>query len=133
MCAARAEALLGQLQAEAKERQREGQERGRQKQKGMVENLPHPIQDAGKTRDNLGRLFGVSGKSVEHARNAQKKRPVCAEQPGLSNALHQVGNITQQPDASALPVIHSVLQHLRLPSFSRCRGLGAVAGVVGVE
>lgn len=33
--------------------------------KSGVESFPHPIPDAGKTRDKVGKTFGISGKSVE--------------------------------------------------------------------
>ncbi len=58
MCAARTRELYDQ---QAKERQKEGQDRGRQKQKRLVANLP-PTSDAGKARDRAGKVFGVSGK-----------------------------------------------------------------------
>jgi hypothetical protein len=32
-----------------------------------VEDLPHPIPDAGKARDQVGKLFGVSGPSTSQA------------------------------------------------------------------
>jgi hypothetical protein len=37
-----------------------------------------------------------------------QNKPGCAEQPGLSNALHQVENFAQQPDAGNPPEIHLV-------------------------
>ncbi len=70
MCAARATELRAKYADSAKERQREGQERGRQKQKGIPENLPPT--DPGDTRDQLGEMFGVSGKSVDHAARVLK-------------------------------------------------------------
>lgn len=60
MCAARAAALSDKLRDEAKERQRLSKGRG---QKGP-ENLPDL---KGDSRDQLGKAFGVSGKSVDHA------------------------------------------------------------------
>lgn len=51
---------------QAKERQHDGQERGRQKQSGaIVENLPQT--DTGKARDQVGKVVGVSGKTIDHA------------------------------------------------------------------
>jgi hypothetical protein len=52
---------------QAKERQREGQERGRDKQAGRkVENLPPT--DKVKARDQVGKTVGVSGKSIDFAK-----------------------------------------------------------------
>jgi hypothetical protein len=64
----RAKELGERLKEQAKQRQREAGDRGRQKQKGVQVNLPEPKLDAGQTRDKIGELFGVSGKSVDHAR-----------------------------------------------------------------
>lgn len=47
--------------------QREGQERGRNTQKGIKENLPETKMDAGQARDQAGKAVGVSGKSVDRA------------------------------------------------------------------
>ncbi|HZZ79835.1 MAG TPA: hypothetical protein VFE62_15055 [Gemmataceae bacterium] len=49
---------------QAKERQREGQERGRQKQKGIPVNLPET--KPADARDQAGKAVGVSGKSIDH-------------------------------------------------------------------
>src|SRR5262249_35913649 len=37
--------------------------------KSGVENVPHPIPDAGLARDQIGKVVGVSGKSIDHATN----------------------------------------------------------------
>lgn len=58
----RATALRAKLDAEAKERQK------RKPAKSVVENLPPQNSDSEKTRDRLGKAFGVSGKTVDHAR-----------------------------------------------------------------
>ncbi len=62
MCAARSREIFD---AEAKERQVEGQERGRQSQKGLVVKVP-PTNSL-KSRDAAGKAFGVGGSSVERA------------------------------------------------------------------
>lgn len=38
---------------------------GKGQPKQGMENLPHPIADTGKARDQVGKVFGVSGKSVD--------------------------------------------------------------------
>jgi ParB-like chromosome segregation protein Spo0J len=60
MCAARARKLYDQR---AKERQkvRKGKQAG-----STVENLPQ-LKDAGKARDEVGKAFGVSGRTVDYA------------------------------------------------------------------
>jgi hypothetical protein len=49
---------------QAKERQKEGQERGRQSQKGIPVSLPETKADA---RDQAGKLVGVSGRTIDFA------------------------------------------------------------------
>ena len=52
---------------QAKERQQAGQQAGgRGHKKNSVENLP-PSSDTGKARDHVGKVVGVSGKSIDHA------------------------------------------------------------------
>lgn len=75
-CAARATALWDKLKEEAKERKREG---GRHKD---VENLPQA--DKGKTRDKIGRMFGVSGRNVAKAQKIHEEGI-----PELSEALRE--------------------------------------------
>jgi hypothetical protein len=55
---------------QAKERQREGQERGRQKQKGIPVNLPESTPSSGDARDHAAKAVGVSGKSIDYATRA---------------------------------------------------------------
>lgn len=50
---------------QAKERLKQGQEAGRQKQKGSVEILPQT--ESARARDLAGKAFGVSGKYVDYA------------------------------------------------------------------
>jgi hypothetical protein len=62
MVGARARAIYDR---QAKERQKAGQEKGRQKQRGLVENLP-PTESArategAKARDLAGKAVGVAG------------------------------------------------------------------------
>lgn len=64
MCAARAREIY---EREAKERQKLSEGRG---QKGM-EKLPHL--NTGAARDLAGKAFGVSGKSVDHAKRVIEK------------------------------------------------------------
>lgn len=59
---------------QAKERQHQGQERGRQSQKGaLVENLP-PTETA-KARDQAGEVLRVSGKTVDFATKVIENGP----------------------------------------------------------
>jgi hypothetical protein len=52
----------------AKERKSAGgKEAGRSRPKQDAVNLPHPIPDAGDSRDQAGRAAGVSGKTVDYA------------------------------------------------------------------
>ena len=78
---------VAKLSEEAKERQREsGGDRKSAKAKSVVVNLPQPIPDAddtGKTRDQLGKLFGVSGSSVDKL--SRRRRP--AARPGQRRPL----------------------------------------------
>ncbi len=67
MCAARADRLWDKFREEAKARQREAQERGRDTQKGIQANLPESKSEGQQTRDKVGELFGVSGRSVDSA------------------------------------------------------------------
>lgn len=63
MAAARAREMYDRL---AKERQKDsGKNYGKGK---VVENLPQPTPDSGKARDQVGKVFGVSGKTVEVCR-----------------------------------------------------------------
>jgi transposase len=64
MVAARAREIYDR---QAKERQREGQERGRKSQKGFPENLPETDPRKGDARDQAGKAVGVSGRTVDHA------------------------------------------------------------------
>jgi hypothetical protein len=65
---ARASTLREKYAAEAKERMSEGGKvAGKGRPKQAVENLPPSNADSGKTRDQLGKLFGVSGKTVDYA------------------------------------------------------------------
>ncbi len=68
MVAARAVELRARYEREAKERLREAQERGRQRQKGTPVNFPESNPPASDTRDRMGELFSVSGKTVDYAR-----------------------------------------------------------------
>lgn len=70
-------------QQQAKARQRAGQERGRQKQKGMVEDLP-PTTESGKARDLAGKAVGVSGKMIDLAGKVKEKGV-----PELAEAVEQ--------------------------------------------
>src|SRR5580704_11757509 len=64
MCAARARKLYDER---AKERQKEsGGDRKSTRAKSVVANLPEPI-SAGRARDEVGKAFGVSGRSVDYA------------------------------------------------------------------
>jgi hypothetical protein len=36
-----------------------------------VESFPHPVPDTGKARDQMGKLFDVGGKTVDHATKAR--------------------------------------------------------------
>lgn len=70
MVGAKATGLRDKLEAEAKDRQKEsGKTHGRGK---VVENLPPPI-SAGKTRDAIGKVVGVSGKSIDAASRVLKQ------------------------------------------------------------
>jgi hypothetical protein len=52
---------------QAKERQHEGQKSGgRGHKKNSVESLP-PSSDSGKARDQVGKVVGVSGKTIDYA------------------------------------------------------------------
>jgi hypothetical protein len=52
---------------QAKQRQRQsGGDRKSAKAGSVVANLPQPIPDAGKARDQVARLVGVSSKSIDH-------------------------------------------------------------------
>ena len=75
MCAARAREIY---EKQAKDRQRASG--GDQSKKAVVENLPQP--EATKARDAAGKAFGVSGKSVDHA-----KRVIDKGIPELANAV----------------------------------------------
>jgi hypothetical protein len=66
MCAARAREIYEKA---AKERMSAG---GGDKKSG-VENLPPPIENASTARDAAGKAFGVSGKSVDHAKRVIEK------------------------------------------------------------
>jgi|SRR5262245_1310224 len=55
----------GIYDAQAKERQERGGDIGRQKQKGLMVNLPQAALDAGAARDHAARAVGVSGTSIE--------------------------------------------------------------------
>jgi hypothetical protein len=59
---------------EAKKRQEAGQERGRTAQKGMVTNMPPSESDSGKARDQVGKVIGVSGKTIDHATKVLNNR-----------------------------------------------------------
>jgi ParB-like chromosome segregation protein Spo0J len=61
-CAARAASLRETIEADAKERQKLSKGRG---QKGGA-NCPD-LNDAGRSRDKIGEMFGISGKSVDRA------------------------------------------------------------------
>lgn len=50
---------------QAKERMTAGANKGRQSQKGAVENLPQA--DSARARDAVGKAIGVSGKSIDYA------------------------------------------------------------------
>lgn len=53
---------------EAKKRQKaSGGDRKSANERSVVENLPQPISDAGKARDQVGKAVGVSGKSIDYA------------------------------------------------------------------
>jgi hypothetical protein len=66
LCAARATTLRDKVDAEAKERQKAGQEKGRGKQSGRLpENLPETTTKAD-ARDQLGKTFGMSGRTVDY-------------------------------------------------------------------
>lgn len=53
---------------QAKERMTEGgRSGGKGRPKQGVENLPPPNSDTGKARDQVGKVVGVSGKSIDHA------------------------------------------------------------------
>ncbi len=67
LCAARATSLRTKLDAEAKQRQK------RKPANSVVENLPPQKSEAGKTRDQIGKMFGVSGKSVDYATKILKE------------------------------------------------------------
>jgi hypothetical protein len=73
MCAARAREAYD---AQAKERMNVGKGRdgsgGRGHKLNPVVNLPQGLPDHGKSRDNVGKAFGVSGKSVDHATKVLK-------------------------------------------------------------
>lgn len=73
MVAARATVLRDKLSAEAKQRMSNGggDKKSRTAKSGK-ENLPDPIADAGQSRDQTGKLFGVSGKTVDHATRVLK-------------------------------------------------------------
>lgn len=59
-------------EAEAKKRQKEGQDRGRESQHGrMVETLP-PSEMA-KARDQVGKSVGVSGRTMDKAKKVREK------------------------------------------------------------
>jgi hypothetical protein len=62
MCAARATELKAKYADSAKERQKSVGGSGK---KAVPVNLPEAVK--GDTRDQLGKMFGVSGKSVDHA------------------------------------------------------------------
>jgi hypothetical protein len=75
MCLARAEGLMEKYANEALERKRKGgQDAGRSRPQQDVECIPQPIVPSdpivqtGKSRDRLGALFGISGRTVDHAR-----------------------------------------------------------------
>jgi len=61
MCAARATKLKEKYEAEANQRKLSGLKRGNEKP--VQENFP----ERGQARDSFGKMFGVSGKSVDHA------------------------------------------------------------------
>ncbi len=68
MCAARASELY---EEQAKQRMSEGgKAAGKGRPKQGKENLPSPIPSAGQARDQAGKAFGVSGKSVNYATHA---------------------------------------------------------------
>lgn len=64
MCAARAREVYDR---QAKERQKGHGGTAPGKKKTLVENLPQVKEESGKSRDQVGKAFGVSGKSVDHA------------------------------------------------------------------
>jgi len=67
MCAARASGLKEKLAEQAKQRMSAGgQTAGKGRPKQGKETLPDPI-STGQTRDQLGKAFDVSGRSVGHA------------------------------------------------------------------
>ena len=64
------EKVLVLKEAEAKERQREGQERGRKSQKGIPVTVP---ETKGDSRDAAGKVVGVSGKLIDRARKVRRE------------------------------------------------------------
>jgi hypothetical protein len=71
MVAARARKLYDR---QAKERQREGHERGRKAQKGFQADLPEIDPEAGQARDQAGKAVGVSGKTVDYRAGRRQQR-----------------------------------------------------------
>jgi hypothetical protein len=70
----------------ARERQKEGQERGRKVQKGMVENLPPSVPDPGKARDQAGKAVRCEPPVSRHCRiivgrRKARQQAVTREQP----------------------------------------------------
>jgi hypothetical protein len=86
MCAARARELY---EKRARERMNEGQKSGgRGNKKNSVEPSPQSL-DAGKARDEAGKVFGVSGKSVAvgKALQAERDENTCRKEFALSEAV----------------------------------------------
>jgi hypothetical protein len=76
MCAARATKLRERLDKEAKERQREHGNTAPGKSKTLPAGRPELIPKAGDSRDHIGHLFGVSGRTVERATKVSRKKRV---------------------------------------------------------
>jgi hypothetical protein len=62
ICGAKATALRERYEKEAAER------RKRKPKKSVVEDVPQQNSEPGKTRDQIGKLFDVSGQTIDHAR-----------------------------------------------------------------
>jgi len=109
--------LRKKLAEAAKERKAAGQERGRKSQKGLVKNSS-PTKPA-KTRDEIGKAFGISGDSVDKG--------------------HHVIVVTTWPSTSGDLDLHQQARPRQFPPRP-CAGLpgrgcrrGACATIVGIE
>ncbi|MFO0806248.1 MAG: hypothetical protein U0791_24355 [Gemmataceae bacterium] len=116
---------------QAKERQQAaGKQHGRGK---VVESLPQPISaDSGKARDAVGKLFGVSGKSVDYATKAltvessPRRSRRASYAPDRPRFLHCGRNVQCRPRGLCWPCHTDPDIRERYPPVSKYgrRGLG---------